>query len=130
YSKLALGGVDPFVVVFGSSFFSALVMLPLALWTWPAGSISATSWIATIVLAVLCTGVAYVLFFRLIANAGPAYAASVTFIVPITGLIWGIMLLNETVTSSMMAGCVVVLIGAALSSGKIRWPRKSRISVG
>lgn len=126
YSRQALAGVNPFVVVLGTSLFGTLVMLPFAWATWPAVNPSGHAWIAVLVLALVCTAAAYVLFFRLIASAGSAYAASVTFIVPVFGMLWGALLLGEVITVSMLAGCVVVLVGAALASGKVSWPRNSR----
>ncbi|MEJ0003910.1 MAG: DMT family transporter [Pararobbsia sp.] len=62
----------------------------------------------TLGLGVFCTGVAYVLYFRLIAHVGAAFAASVTFLVPVFGMIWGALFLGERVTPLMLAGCVVI----------------------
>lgn len=124
YSKQALVGINPFVVVLGTSLFGTLAMLPFALATWPTVNPSSHAWAAVLVLSVVCTAAAYILFFRLIASAGSAYAASVTFIVPVFGMLWGALLLGEVITLSMLAGCVVVLVGAALASGKISWPRR------
>ncbi|MFC5474862.1 DMT family transporter [Paraherbaspirillum soli] len=119
YSKQRLAGVPPFVVAFGSQFFATVVLLPLALLYWPAVPISSTAWYAVLGLGVLCTGIAYAIFYRLLESAGSAYTASVTFLIPIFGMIWGAIFLKEEVTPTMLAGCLIVLFGTALATGKL-----------
>lgn len=75
-------------------------------------------------LAVVCTGAAYIVFFRLIANVGPTGAVSVTFLVPIFGVMWGAWFLNETITGPILAGAGVILVGTALALGLIGARRK------
>ncbi|PFH08472.1 threonine/homoserine efflux transporter RhtA [Collimonas sp. PA-H2] len=119
YSKRHLAGIQPLVVAFGSQFFAAIVLLPVALPFWPRQAIAASTWMCVAALGVVCTGLAYILYFRLIERVGAAYAASVTFLIPVFGLIWGALFLGEKVTPSMLAGCAVVLLGTALASGKL-----------
>ncbi|OZI32051.1 EamA family transporter [Bordetella genomosp. 10] len=121
-AKRYLFGVDPLTNATGSMLASALTLLPFAIWTWPAQPVSFHAWSATLLLALACTGLAYVLFFRLIANVGPIGAISVTFLVPIFGVFWGAFFLNEIVTSNMLAGAAVVLAGTALALGLVRLP--------
>ncbi len=64
-----------------------------------------------------CTGFAYVLYFRLIANVGPANAITVTFLIPAFAIAWGAIFLGEQVTGAMLIGCAVILIGTAWRSG-------------
>ena len=123
YSKQRLAGVPPFVVAFGSQFFATIVLLPFALLYWPSGAISASAWYAVLGLGVVCTGFAYILYFRLIENVGSAFAASVTFLIPIFGVVWGAVFLQEEVTRTMMIGCLVVLLGIALATGKFKIAR-------
>jgi len=73
---------------------------------------------------VLCTGVAYVLYFRLIAHLGAARAITVTYLIPLFGVAWGAAILGEAVTPTMAAGGVVVLAGTALASGMLRLPQR------
>jgi len=54
----------------------------------------------------------------LIERAGSTYAASVTFLIPVFGVLWGAALLGETVTPSMLAGCLIVLVGTVIASGR------------
>lgn len=123
YSKRRLAGLPPVVMAFGSQFFSALVLLPFALLTWPAQPIRMPIWFCVAGLAILCTGLAYVLYFRLIAQVGAAYAASVTFLIPIFGVLWGAIFLSEPITAHEIAGGVVILLGIALAGGKLGFLR-------
>jgi drug/metabolite transporter (DMT)-like permease len=117
YSKRHLAGVKPQIVAFGSQCFATLVLWPLAATCWPRHAISASIWGCVVALGVVCTAVAYLLFFRLIERAGSAYAASVTFLIPVFGVLWGAALLGEKVTLSMLTGCLIVLAGTAIASG-------------
>jgi drug/metabolite transporter (DMT)-like permease len=121
YSKRHLAGVNPFVVAFGSQLFASILLIPLALFFWPKHAVAPSTWACVAALGVMCTGFAYVLFFRLVERVGAAYAASVTFLIPIFGMIWGAAFLGETITSLTIAGCAIVLFGTALASGKLRW---------
>lgn len=127
YSKRYLAGVKPFVVAFGSQFFASILLVPLASLLWPARSISTTTWGCVAALGIVCTGFAYVLYFRLVENVGAAYAASVTFLIPVFGIVWGACFLGETVTPIMFAGGAIVLLGTAITIGKISRRLISRI---
>jgi drug/metabolite transporter (DMT)-like permease len=122
YSKRHLVGVKPTTVAFASMAFATLVLLLPALATLPSAPVPMRAWLATLGLGVLCTGIAYVIYFRLIAHVGAAFAASVTFLVPVFGMIWGALFLGEKVTPLMLAGCAVILLGAALITGRIKLP--------
>jgi drug/metabolite transporter (DMT)-like permease len=119
YSKRHLAGISPFVLAFGSQAAATLVLLPLAALFWPAHPVAASTWACVVALGVVCTGIAYVLFFHLIEHVGAAYATSVTFLIPVFGMVWGALFLGERVSASMLAGCVVVLFGTAVASGKL-----------
>jgi drug/metabolite transporter (DMT)-like permease len=73
--------------------------------------------VALVVLGVVCTGIAYILYFRLVNRAGPAKALTVTFLIPVFALIYGVAFLNETVTWTMVSLGMVVVLGTAMSSG-------------
>ena len=88
--------------------------------TWPAAPLRTLDWASAIALGVLCTGVAYILYFRLIARVGPASAMTVTFLIPAFAMLWGGVFLGEAVTVSMLAGCAVILAGTALATGIVR----------
>ncbi len=116
-TKRYLTGVAPMVTATGSQLFAALVLLPPALLTWPAQTPAASVWAAVVALAVLCSGLAYVLFFRLMASVGPARTVTVTFLIPVFGMLWGALVLDEAITPRMLAGCAVILLGTALATG-------------
>ncbi|MGN6579499.1 MAG: DMT family transporter [Bordetella sp.] len=121
YSKRNLAGVRPFVAAFGSQFFSTVILLPLAVILWPRHPVANTTWACVAALGIVCTGVAYILYFRLIAHVGASYAASVTFIIPLFGVLWGALFLGEHVTPTTIAGGLIILFGTAMTSGKLRW---------
>jgi drug/metabolite transporter (DMT)-like permease len=121
-SRRYLSGVPPMAVAAGSQFAAAAALLPLALWWWPAVLPGATAWGAAVALALLCTGAAYILYFRLIAHAGAANAMSVTFLIPAFAAAWGWLLLGEAPTVAMLTGCAVILLGTALATGLVKVP--------
>lgn len=120
YTKRRLAGVPPMAVAAGSQTAAALVIAAPAAWAWPATNPGAVAWGAAALLAVLCTGLAYILYFRLIAHLGPAQAITVTYLIPAFAVGWGVLLLGESVTPAMLLGSAIVLLGTALASGLIR----------
>jgi drug/metabolite transporter (DMT)-like permease len=93
-----------------------------AWWWWPPTLPDARAWSFALVLAVACTGIAYVLYFRLIANVGPANAISVTFLIPVFAVLWGWLFLHESLTPQMLLGCAVILLGTSLTTGVLKPP--------
>ncbi|MEO5844735.1 MAG: DMT family transporter [Caldimonas sp.] len=118
-AKRHLGGVPPLAVAAGSQVAAAIFLAVPAVLAWPAVLPSAQAWLLMALLAFLGTGLAYVLYFRLIANAGPANAVAVTYLIPIFAIVWGGIFLGERVTLSLVAGCLVIFIGTALVTGVI-----------
>lgn len=119
YSRRYLRTVPPLAVAAGSLLSATLLMAGPALWSWPAVAPGAMQWSAAAVLALACTGLAYVLFFRLISHAGPANAMSVTFLIPPFGIAWGWLFLSEVVSAGTLWGCTVVLLGTGLATGLV-----------
>ncbi len=117
YTKQRLTGVPPMAVAAGSQAFAALATLPTALWWWPATLPGPMAWAGAAALALACTGLAYLLYFRLIARVGPAKTITVTFLIPAFAVLWGAMFLGERLTPTMLGGCAVILLGTALSAG-------------
>ena len=68
---------------------------------------------STIALGVLCTAVAFILFFGLLKRNGATAATTVTFIIPAFGILWGALFLQEEVTGRMILGMAVALLGTA-----------------
>ncbi|HRI17308.1 MAG TPA: DMT family transporter, partial [Burkholderiaceae bacterium] len=119
YTRRRLTGVAPLAIAAGSQAGAALVLVLPALWWWPAAAPSIGAWGAVAVLALVCTGIAYLLYFRLIAHAGPANAIAVTYLVPLFGALWGGLFLGEHVTPAMLGGGGVILLGTALATGML-----------
>ncbi|MDE2396087.1 MAG: DMT family transporter [Burkholderiales bacterium] len=119
YTKKHLTGVAPMALAAGSQFAAALLTALPALWLHPATLPGAGPWAAVAGLAFGCTALAYVMYFRLIAHAGPTNAISVTFLVPLFGVLWGALFLGEKLSGATLAGCAVILLGTALATGLI-----------
>ncbi|MBF9267316.1 DMT family transporter, partial [Paracidovorax cattleyae] len=88
--------------------------------SWPARAPGPGAWAAVIAIAVLCTGIAYILYFRLIAHAGPSRALAVTFLAPVFAVAYGALFLGETVTPWMIGCGAVIVCGTMLSTGLVR----------
>lgn len=121
-ARRQLQGVAPMAVAAGSQSAATLSLALPAWWWWPEQTPGMAAWAAAALLAVACTGLAYVLYFRLIANVGATRAISVTFLIPAFAMGWGALILGETPTATMLAGCTVILLGTALATGVLRWP--------
>lgn len=103
------GGLDNRLLALGSQTGAVLSLLPFMFWqaaTQPLalGAVGAQVWLALLALGILCTSFAYVLYFRLIAEVGPLKALSVTFLVPLFGVLWGWLVLGETPGLAHAAG--------------------------
>jgi drug/metabolite transporter (DMT)-like permease len=103
----------------GSQMSAAVLLAVPALLQRPAVMPNATAWIALALLAVLCTGVAYILYFRLIAHTGATNASAVTFLIPAFAAVFGWLFLDETLSVSMVIGAAVILVGTALAMGLV-----------
>ena len=124
YTKRYLTGVPSLTVAAGSLLAGALLLgVPAVVW-WPTVVPSAADWGAAVFLALACTALAYVLFFRLIANVGPARTITVTFLIPAFALLFGWLFLGEPMTPQMIGGCAVILIGTGFATGLLTLPRR------
>ena len=122
-TKRRLSGALPLAVAAGSQVAAALFLAVPAALAWPAQAPSASAWLMVALLAFFGTGLAYLLYFRLIANAGPANAVAVTYLIPIFAVVWGGIFLGERLTLPLVAGCAVIFAGTALATGML--PRGS-----
>jgi drug/metabolite transporter (DMT)-like permease len=126
YTKQRLAGVPPLAVAAGSQAAATAVLVLPALWFAPQTMPGVTSWGSVAVLALLCTAVAYLLYFRLIAHLGAPRAITVTYLIPVFAVLWGALFLREEITLSMALGCAVILVGTALASGLVTLPPRRR----
>jgi drug/metabolite transporter (DMT)-like permease len=105
----------------GSQLGATLGLLVPTLWLWPAAMPGPRAWGAVVGLGVLCTGIAYILYFRLIANTGPAKALAVTFLIPVFAVVYGAMALGESITLWMLLCGAVIVLGTALATGFLKF---------
>ncbi|WP_018152241.1 DMT family transporter [Leeia oryzae] len=117
FAKRFLPGVNPLSLAMGSQLTATIILLPVALLIWPTHPVSMTAWQGAGVLGIACTAIAYIIFFRLLNNVGPAKAIAVTFLIPVFGVVWGGLFLSEAPTLNMLLGCSIILCGTALSTG-------------
>ena len=114
------------VTATGSQIGATLALALPALWWHPTQLPSLHAWGALLGLGVLCSGVAYILYFRLLERAGPARALTVTYLVPVFAVGYGVLLLGESVTLWMLMCGGIILTGTALASGLVRLPRPTQ----
>lgn len=126
-AKKFMGGFPTLVSATGSQMGASLALLPLTWYFWPAENPGLEAWAAVIVLGVMCTGLAYILYFRLIERAGPSRALAVTFTIPAFAVVYGVLLLGETVTGWMVICALVIIAGTSLSTGLVKLGRKSSV---
>jgi drug/metabolite transporter (DMT)-like permease len=124
YTKRRLSGVPPLAVAAGSQAAATLMLAAPAIWLWPSVTPSAAAWWSLAGLSLVCTGIALVLYFRLIAHLGAARAITVTFLIPLFGLLWGAIFLGEVITASMLVGCAIILLGTGLVTGVLQLPAR------
>ena len=122
FTRRYLSGLNSLMVATGSQIGAALGLALPTLLMWPVQAPSLKAWGALLALGTLCTAVAYVLFFRLIEQLGPARAITVTFTIPVFAVFYGVTLLGETVTTWMLFCGVIVLCGTALATGLVKLP--------
>src|SRR5438105_11548815 len=113
-----LNELPPLGVVAASLALSALVYAPLAAVDWPARMPSAHVIESVLGLAVVCSAAAFLLFFALIAEVGPVRATVITYVNPAVAAVLGVLLLSERLTTGMLLGFALVLVGCVLATGR------------
>ena len=119
FTKKYMAGISPMVTAAGSQIGATLGLALPAIWLWPAKPPSATAWLSLVVLGVACTGIAYILYFRLIEKAGPQRTLTVTFLIPVFAVFYGVLFLREAVTPWMLLCAAVIVCGTALATGLV-----------
>jgi drug/metabolite transporter (DMT)-like permease len=125
FTKVRLKGASPLGTAAGTLLMAAAALTPLVPFAHAPRAIAAIpamAWLAMLGLAIVSTTVAFIFYYRLIADVGPVKAITVTLLVPVFGMIWGVLFLGEPLTPGRLAGCAIILAGCALILGLVRLP--------
>ena len=114
--KRRLSDVDPLGPVAASLGIAALLVTPLALASLPDSTPSADTFASIAVLGLVCSALGFLVFFRLIAEIGPGRATVITYINPVVALALGVVVLDESVTTGVVVGLLLILAGSWLST--------------
>jgi len=119
--------IQPEAAVFGQVTTSALTLLPIyAMGALTIGPLTTSAFWGMLALGVLGTGLAYVLYYQLLATVGSAIASAVTYLSPIIGVGLGVLLLGETISWHEPVGAVIVLFGAAVAQGRFKFISRTK----
>ncbi len=113
-SRRRFASNEPMAIAAGTQTAAALILLPMLFSSVPTQWPALTPIIALLVLGLLCTGVAYALYFRLLRDVGSERATTVTFLVPVFAQLWGSLFLGESLAWPSILGLVLVLLAVAL----------------
>jgi drug/metabolite transporter (DMT)-like permease len=115
-AKRHLTAVDPLGPVAGALGIASIMLLPFAIGGLPTEQPSGEAVASVVVLGLVCTAVAFLVFFRLIAEVGPSRASIITYVNPIVALALGVAVLGESITAGAVAGLLLILAGSWLST--------------
>ena len=127
YSRLART-VEPFANAHGSMWAATIVALPALAFFPSPGQSTPGIMAAALALGVMCTGIAYIIYFKLVEEVGATSALTVTFLNPLFGILWGALFLHEVVGWYTIAGAAIVLAGTALVTGYSPWPARAIVN--
>lgn len=123
FGKHYFAGQPAMLPAAGSMLASTIMVAPVGIWLWPAQTPPPIDWLAVGVLASVCTGCAYLLYYRLITGISATALTGVTFVIPVFGVLWGALFLQEAITPRIVAGMAVTLLGTAFTTGLLGAPR-------
>ena len=115
YQRVRMRGMDVFQQSLGQLIASTIIVFPLAVPSLPHVHLALESMGAVLALGALGSGVAYLLYYYTMNTLGPVRAVGVTFVVPITAVFWGAVLLHESLSLAIVAGMLVILAGIVLT---------------
>jgi drug/metabolite transporter (DMT)-like permease len=108
----------------GSQLLGGLFLLPSLAFFPPSGILQPKVALITLLFALLCSAIAYLIYYRLIADVGPTKALTVTFLIPVFGFLWGGLFFGEAIDPPMLGGSVLILCGTYLVAANAK---KSRL---
>jgi drug/metabolite transporter (DMT)-like permease len=117
YAKRSFSGIPPLGMAIGQLGGAVALLLPLAAVSIPEKAPSFVVALSMLGLALLSTSVAYLIYFRLIENVGPTSTVTVTLLVPVFGLLFGVLLLDEPFGPGTLAGLAIILTSVVLITG-------------
>jgi drug/metabolite transporter (DMT)-like permease len=115
FSKTKLSHLSSSQISVGSMAASSAILLIPGILLWPAENPSPEAWVSALLLAVVCTAFAFLLFFRILASSGAIASSTVTFLVPLFAIGWGVLLLDESLTVRLIVGMCITLCGTAIT---------------
>src|SRR6185437_12067124 len=118
--KRHFAGLQPAAVAAATLAWGAVLLSPFAVWQWPSAHVSTEAWFSLIALGVVCTGIAYAFYYRLIQRIGAPRATTVTYLVPVFGVLLAWLALGEPLTLGMAVGGALILGGMLMAQGKPR----------
>lgn len=118
YAKRSFTGISPLSISTGQQIGASIVLLPFIFTNLPftTNKVSSIAILSIVGLAIFCTAIAYLIYYYLLENVGPTKTLSVTFLVPVFGMIWGATFLKEEITWGMLIGLGIILYGVMLIS--------------
>jgi drug/metabolite transporter (DMT)-like permease len=114
--KRHLAGADPLGPVTAAMAIASIMLLPFGIGDFPTETPATDTLVAIVVLGLVCSAAAFLLFFRLIAEVGPSRATVITYVNPIVALALGVAVLGESVTAGAIAGLLLILAGSWLAT--------------
>jgi drug/metabolite transporter (DMT)-like permease len=115
YIKTYASHVQPAVLGAGGLSVASIVLLPFALYQLPSREVvTLVSVVSVLVLGAVCTALAVFVYYQLIKNIGPSKSLTVTFLIPIFGIVWATLFLGESITAHILAGCALIITGMYL----------------
>jgi drug/metabolite transporter (DMT)-like permease len=114
FTKRQLAGVPAPTLALGQQLAATVWLAAPALWRAPDAHPTVTASLAVLALALACTAIAYLLYFHLVGAVGPTKTNTVTYLVPLFGMLWGALFLGESVTGGMLGGLACILASVVL----------------
>ena len=114
YIKKFAPFLKPLAIAGSSQLAAGIILIPFAFVSPIKGAVDTQVVLNVLGLSLLCSGIAYILYYRLISDVGPTKALTVTFLMPVFGLVWGGLFLQEVVNKQMITGCLFIVGGTTL----------------
>ena len=114
YIKRFVKTAKPMGIAGACQLLAGLVLLPFVFFSPLRGEITTSVIFNVLGLALVCSAIAYLIYYKLMADVGPTKALTVTFLMPAFGMLWGYIFLSETITIPMILGCGLIILGTSL----------------